>query len=55
MTLRYFPRTEFLRRKRVSPALAALLMALAAAGCHPFPQAYSGRDVIGPFAAEVLV
>ena len=52
MTLRYFPRTEFLRRKRVSPALAALLMALAAAGCHPFPQAYSGRDVIGPFAAE---
>lgn len=52
MTLRYFCQAEFPKRARVAAALAALLAALAAVGCHPFPQAYSGRGGAGPFSSE---
>ncbi|MBR6480332.1 MAG: hypothetical protein IKT12_01400, partial [Thermoguttaceae bacterium] len=52
MTLRYDCRRELPKRGKVFAALAALLTALAAAGCHPFPQAYSGRGAAGPFSSD---
>ena len=52
MTLRYDCRRELPKRGKVFAALAALLTALAAVGCHPFPQAYSGRGAAGPFSSD---
>ena len=52
MTLWYICQAEFPKRKGGLTALAALLLTLAAVGCHPFPQVYPGRGAVGPFPSE---